>query len=141
MNIRPNVVIAACYMAYTCVAAAILLVLALVGSQGVSGNISMSLIFAIVVMSPVPMLLVGMTFFRRWRWAPGLAVALALSQLLATMTQLQMAEGTSIGKLSASAATLFYVCYAQTFYLPGSFFFAVISPLLLRFAKTTPDGK
>ncbi len=128
-KIRMNVVIAATCFLYTGVAAAILILFTVVGSQGSSGNISVFLIVAIVLLSPLPMLLVGWTFLRRRRWAVVLTVMLALAQALATATQLQMGNGTPIGKLDATRAALFYVCTAQTFYLPGSLALVVLSPL------------
>jgi len=130
-KIRLDVVIAACYFAYTCIAAAILILVAGIGSQGNSGRIPLSLFFAIVLTSPLPMLFVGVTFLRRRRWAAALAVALALAQVLATAMQLQMARGTSIGELDAPRAALFYLGATQTFYLPGSLALAALSSLAL----------
>jgi hypothetical protein len=132
-KIRTNVVTAACYFVYTCVAATLLIFIVGVNSQGVSGNVSMALIFVIVLTSPVPMLLVGLAFLRHWRWAPALAVALALTQLWATAMQSQMAQGTWISKLSAPRAALFYICNAQTFYLPGSLLLAALSSVAFLF--------
>ena len=60
---RTNTVIATCYFLYACFAAAILILVIAVNSQGNNGSPPMSVIFAIALASPVPMLLVGATLF------------------------------------------------------------------------------
>jgi hypothetical protein len=128
-KIRMNVVVATCCFVYTFIAAAMLILSTVIGSQGNSGNLSIFLIFAIVLTSPLPMLLVGWLFLRRRAWAAALTVVLALAQALATATQWRIASHGPIGALDAAQAALFYVCFAQTVYLPGSVALVVLSPL------------
>jgi hypothetical protein len=118
---------ATCYFIYACAALAILILVVAVNSQGSNGSIPASFIFAIALTSPAPMLLVGAAFLRGIRWAPALAVALALFHAVTLAMQVHLSRDSFVGELPWPRAQLFQVFAAQTYYLPGSLLLAVVS--------------
>ena len=140
MKIRKNIVVSACYFVYTSVAATVLIFLVGVGSQGVTGNISLFLILALTLLSPVPMLFVGLAFLRRWPHASALAISLALAQSLAAAMQSEIAGGIWVSELPAWRAALFYLCDEQTFYLPGSLVMPIFSLVPMRRGSDVPKA-
>jgi hypothetical protein len=129
---RRNFVMATCYFVYTFAALAILIMVLAVNSQGSSDSTLISSVFAIVLISPVPMLLVGAMFLRGSRWAPACAVALAVFHVVTLATQVHLAREGYVGDLPWPRAELHYFGSAQTYYLPGSLVLAVVSLLALR---------
>jgi hypothetical protein len=128
---RRNIVIATCYFIYAFAVVAILILVVAVNSQGSNGSIPMSFLFAIALTSPAPMLLVGAAFLRGIRWAPACAVALVLFHAVTLSMQIHLSRGRFVGDLPWPGAQMFYVCSAQTYYLPGSLLLAVVSLLAL----------
>jgi hypothetical protein len=85
-------------------------------------GLSLSLLFAIVLTSPVPTMVIGSGL--RWRcgWARWAGIALPFLQgfCLLKVHQLQ-SGGTPLYDLDWQSSLVFYLCQAQNFYLPGCF--------------------